>query len=195
MSCRQFPTLPGAEKFGINFASETEEERECQLDLGRARPHLRTRHTQTRPPIIQTSDAEVQFQVPALEAETQFQVSVNDVEMQTEFHSSFDNFGLPSGLTLAAVIRATRQRGADIAWLVHGIETEYCTDWNRNFIDAERSNVRAVVSLIAATRRDEVFAKAACMGTTTGQKQHAIRQYFPNFTCWVSLGYSRQFSL
>ena len=151
----EFSTLPGAGKFGINFANEMEEEHERQVNLGRTCSHMRSRHTQTRPPIVHTNDAEVQFQVPALDAQTQFQISANDAEVQTEFHSRLDNFGLTPGLSLVTVIRATRQRGAGIVRLVHRIETEYCSNRNRSFTEAERSNVWAVVRMAAATRREE----------------------------------------
>ena len=70
---------------------------------------------------VQQNYAAVQFQVPALDAKTQIQISVSDVAMQTEYHSRLDNFGLPPGLTLATVLRATRQRGANLEWILDSL--------------------------------------------------------------------------
>jgi len=66
-------------------------------------------------------DAAVQFRTPALDAEAQIQVSANDAAMQTDYRIRFDNFGLPLGLTVVDVLRATRQRGANLDWITRGL--------------------------------------------------------------------------
>jgi len=98
----EIPTLPGAERFGINFANESERERDRQLHMVGPRPFMRSRYrpTQTRPLRERVSDAAIQFRTPALDAEAQIRISANDVATQTDHQIGFDNFGLPPGLTV-----------------------------------------------------------------------------------------------
>jgi len=103
---------------------------------------------------MNTKNAGVQFQVPVRNTETQHQISMDDAITQTECLTKVNNFGLPPGLTLEALMRAASRRGTDLQWITYGIEVEYCTHTNKSFTDAERANVNAAVSLMA-TRRDE----------------------------------------
>ena len=104
---------------------------------------------------MSTRNVGVQFQVPVKNAETQQQISVGDAITQTECLTKVNNLGLPSGLTTDLLLRATRRRRTDLQWITYGIEVDYCTYMNKNFTDTERANVHAVVSLMAAARRDE----------------------------------------
>jgi len=69
----EFPTLPGAQNFGQNFAAESEEERDRKLHVVGPRPVLRTRFTQTSLSGDQIRDPAMQVQTPALDAEAQIQ--------------------------------------------------------------------------------------------------------------------------
>jgi len=151
----EFPTISGAARFGINFASEPEEECQCQLNYNGKHIWTRSRYVQTESSAMNTKNVGVQFQVPVQNTETQHQISVGDAITQIECLAKVNNFGLPPGLTLGALLRATRRRGTDLQWITYGIEVEYCTHTNKSFTDAERANVNAVVSLMAATHRDE----------------------------------------
>jgi len=68
---------------------------------------MRSRWMQTRPQKGSTKDAKILAKV-----------SVSDADTQADYQTKLDNFGLPQGMNLSAVIRATRQRGAKIAKLV-----------------------------------------------------------------------------
>jgi len=78
---------------GGRFAAEPEPEPKPEPNLGSVhrhhKPHVRSNWTQTKSAETLTSDASV----------------------QTEYRSRIDNFGLPPGLCLSAVIHMTRQRG------------------------------------------------------------------------------------
>jgi len=151
----EFPTIAGAARFGINFATEPEKERQRQLNYNGKHIPTKSQHVQTESSAMSTRNVGVQFQVPVKNAETQQQISVGDAITQTECRTKVNNLGLPSGLTTDLLLRAMRRRGTDLQWITYGIEVDYCTHMNKSFTDAERANVHAVVGLMAAARRDE----------------------------------------
>jgi len=151
----EFPTIAGAARFGINFATEREKERQRQLNHDGKYIPKRSRHVQIESSAMSTRNVGVQIQVPVKNAETQHKSSVGDANTQTECLAEVNNLGLPPGLTTETLLRATTKRGTDLQWITYGIEVDYCTHMNKNFTDAERANVHAVVGLMAATRRDE----------------------------------------
>jgi len=106
----EFPTLSCAGKFGINFATESEEERNRQLHVTGPRPLQRDRFTQTSS--VKRQSVAIQFRTPAADVETQVGADTNSVTTQIDYQAGFDNFGLPSSLDVATIVKATRRRGA-----------------------------------------------------------------------------------
>ena len=153
----EFPTIhvAGAARFGINFATEPEKERQRQLSYDGKYIPKRSQHVQTESSVMNTKNVGVQIQVPVKNVETQHQISVGDADTQTERLMEVNKLGLPPGLTTETLLRATKKRGTDLQWITYGVEVDYCIRMNRNFTDAERANVHAVVGLMAAARRDE----------------------------------------
>jgi len=95
----EFPTIAGAARFGINFATEPEKERQRQLNYNGKHIPTKSQHVQTESSAMSTRNVGVQFQVPVKNAETQQQISVGDAITQTECLTKVSNLGLPSGLT------------------------------------------------------------------------------------------------
>jgi len=149
----EFPTLSGADKFGPNFTTESEQERDHQLYVMGPHPLMRTRFTQTSS--VGVHDAAVQFRTPAIYVETQSGIATNEVATQIDYLAGFDNFGLPPNLEVATIVEATRHRGVTERWVTQGIELKYCADRHQRFTSVEKSNVDAVVRVITTARRDE----------------------------------------
>ena len=79
----------------------------------------------------------------------------HDVGVQAEYRSRIDNFGLPPGLCLSAIIRMTRQRGTSIGRPVFLLVCEYAQNMQRGFTQTERSSFWGRVSVAASLCRNE----------------------------------------
>lgn len=94
-----FPIPHFARELGGRFAVEPEPEPKPKPKpkLGSMCRHVRTRWTQTKPAKVSTSDANVPKRCK-----------------RAEYLTRIDNFGLPPGMCLSAVICIMRQRGTSI---------------------------------------------------------------------------------
>jgi len=86
----EFPTMSGAGKFGVNFATESEEERNRQLYVAGPRPLMRERFTQTSS--VRRQSVAVQFRTPATGVETQIGADTNTIATQIDYQAGFNNF-------------------------------------------------------------------------------------------------------
>jgi len=66
----EFPTIAGAARFGISFATEVEKECQRQLNYDGKYIPKRSRHVQTESSAMSTKNEGVQIQVPVKNAET-----------------------------------------------------------------------------------------------------------------------------
>jgi len=149
----EFPTLSCAGKFGVNFATESEEERNCQLHVTGLHPLMRDRFVQTSS--VRKQSVAIQFRTPAVDVETQIGADTNSVATQLDYQAGFDNFGLPPTLDVATIVRATRRRGTTETWVTRELELKYYVEQKRRFTPAEKSNVDAMVRTIMVAREDE----------------------------------------
>jgi len=149
----EFPTLSGAGKFGVNFATESEEERNRQLHVTGPRPLMKERFTQTSS--VRRQSVAVQFRTPATDVETQIGTDMNTVATQIDYQAGFDNFGLPPNLEMATVVKATRRRGVTEMWVTQELELKYHAEQGRRFTSTKKSNVDAMVRAMMVVRQDE----------------------------------------
>ena len=81
----EFPTLSCAGKFGVNFATKSEEERNRQLHVTGPRPLKRDRFTQTSS--VKRQSVAIQFRTPAANVETQIGADTNSVATQIDYQA------------------------------------------------------------------------------------------------------------
>jgi len=65
-----------------------------------------------------------------------------------------DAFGLPSGVSLATCIHATRHQGKDVGILLHHLEHKVQGNLNRRLIPAEWGNLWDILNFTAGVQRD-----------------------------------------